>query len=184
MTVADVSAPAVPTYTQTIRTRLVDRALDAAHTLVLGLWFGGMVLFSAAVAPSAFAVLPTRALAGALVNSILGQLEWLGLVCGLLLLGLQSLQLWHNGMLGAWRGRMLLILPALMTCNVALSKFVVSARLAALRAALGSDIEQLPLDDPTRFLFATWHQYSVWLMAGNILAALVLVILYRMWSSR
>lgn len=179
----DADAPATAGLTARAgRPTFLDYALDAAHTLVLGLWFGAMVFFSAAVAPSAFGVLPTRALAGALVNSVLGKLEWWGLACGLLLTGLQGFQLWRGGRLGTWKGRALMALPLLMTLNVALSKFVVSARLAALRAGLGGEIEHLSPDDPIRLTFAAWHQYSVGLTAFNILAALTLAILYRVWS--
>lgn len=163
------------------RARVLDAALDAAHTLVLGLWFGAMVFFSAAVAPSAFGVLPTRALAGSLVNSVLGKLEWWGLTCGLLLIALQIAQRLRGGRLNSWKGWLLIALPVVMTLNVAVSKFVVSARLAALRAGLGGEIERLPPSDPVRLTFAAWHQYSVWLMACNILAGAALVILSRVW---
>ncbi|OYT73795.1 MAG: hypothetical protein CFK52_00090 [Chloracidobacterium sp. CP2_5A] len=175
------AAPAANSALRVARATPLDTALDAAHSLVLSLWLGAMVFFSAAVAPSAFGVLPTRALAGALVNSVLGKLEWWGLTCGLLLIGLQWLQLLRAGRLASWKGGLLLALPAMMTLNVALSKLVVSARLSALRAGLGGEIEKLPLDDPIRLTFAAWHQYSVWLMAFNILAAAALVILCRVW---
>ncbi len=175
------AAPAAASTTSVARATPLDAALDAAQTLILSLWLGAMAFFSAAVAPSAFGVLPTRALAGALVNSVLGKLEWWGLACGLLLIGLQSVQLWRGGLLGTWKGRLLMALPVVMTLDVAVSKLVVSARLAALRAGLGGEIERLPLGDPLRLTFAAWHQYSVWLMAFNLLAGAALVVLCRAW---
>lgn len=159
----------------------VDSLLGISQWLVLAVWLGAMVFFSAAVAPSAFGVLPTRYLAGTLVNSVLGKLEWWGLVCGVLLTGIQVAQVIRAGKLTTWAGRLAVGLPVLMTVVVAISKFVVSARLAAIRRALGSELEQLPLDDPTRLTFAAWHQYSVWLMGFNILAAVALVVVHHLW---
>src|SRR5215467_5943977 len=56
------------------------------EVLLLSLWLGGMIFFAFSVAPSAFAVLPTRHLAGLLVTSTLSKLELLGLVIGPLLI--------------------------------------------------------------------------------------------------
>ncbi len=159
----------------------VDSLLGIGQWLVLALWLGAMVFFSAAVAPSAFGVLPTRYLAGTLVNSVLGKLEWWGLVCGVLLTGIQAALVIRAGKLTTWAGRLAVGLPVLMTAVVAISKFVVSAKLAAIRRALGSELEKLPLDDPTRLTFAAWHQYSVWLMGFNILAAVALVVVHHVW---
>ncbi len=159
----------------------VDSLLGISQWLVLAVWLGAMVFFSAAVAPSAFGVLPTRYLAGTLVNSVLGKLEWWGLVCGVLLTGIQAALVTRAGKLTTWVGRLAVGLPVLMTACVAISKFVVSARLAAIRTALGSELEKLPLDDPTRLTFAAWHQYSVWLMGFNILAAVALVVVHHLW---
>ncbi|MGQ9896832.1 MAG: DUF4149 domain-containing protein [Acidobacteriota bacterium] len=159
----------------------VDTLLSISQWLVLALWLGAMVFFSAAVAPSAFGVLPTRYLAGTLVNSVLGKLEWWGLVCGVLLIAIQTALVIRAAKLRAWAGRLAVGLPVLMTLVVGLSKFVVSAKLAAIRMALGSGLEKLPLDDPMRVTFAAWHQYSVWLMGFNILAAVVLVVVHHVW---
>ncbi len=159
----------------------VDSLLGIGQWLVLALWLGAMVFFSAAVAPSAFGVLPTRYLAGTLVNSVLGKLEWWGLVCGVLLTGIQAALVIRAGKLTTWAGRLAVGLPVLMTAVVAISKFVVSAKLTAIRRALGSELEKLPLDDPTRLTFAAWHQYSVWLMAFNILAAVALIVVHHVW---
>ncbi|MFQ3581452.1 MAG: DUF4149 domain-containing protein [Chloracidobacterium sp.] len=160
---------------------LVDRWLVASQSLVLGLWFGAMVFFSAAVAPSAFGVLPTRQLAGTMVNSVLGKLEWWGVVCGLLLIGIQIGMVIRARAFTTWVGRLSIGLPVAMTLAAAVSKFVVSRELAAIRAKLGPLLESLPLDDPTRLTFATWHQYSVWLMGFSILAAAALIVLNQVW---
>jgi len=159
----------------------MDGLLGMSQWLVLALWLGAMVFFSAVVAPSAFGVLPTRHLAGTLVGSVLSKLEWWGLVCGVLLTGIQVALVVRTGKRATWAGRFAVGLPIVMTITVAISKFVVSAKLAAIRAALGNELEKLPLSDPTRLTFATWHQYSVWLMGTNILAAVALIVVHHMW---
>ena len=56
------------------------------RTFLVALWLGAAVFFSAAVAQSAFAVLPSRELAGAIVNKTLAILNYSGIVVGLILL--------------------------------------------------------------------------------------------------
>src|SRR5262245_63990358 len=63
--------------------RFVIAYLEA---LLLAVWLGSMIFFSFAVAPSAFAVLPTREMAGAMVTSTISKVEMLGLVIGPLLI--------------------------------------------------------------------------------------------------
>ena len=62
------------------------RALGAHLTslVVLSLWLGAALVVGAVVAPAAFAVLPTRTLAGALVGRVLPALFWSGAAVGLL----------------------------------------------------------------------------------------------------
>src|SRR5271166_3894684 len=54
--------------------------------LSLIVWIGGLIFFAFAVAPAAFAVLPTRHLAGNLVGRTLGILHWMAIVSGLVFL--------------------------------------------------------------------------------------------------
>ena len=61
-------------------------ALGDARLLSLGMWLGAAVLFSFAVAPGAFAVLPARELAGAIVTRIIGVVNVSGFIIALLLL--------------------------------------------------------------------------------------------------
>ncbi|MDQ3802031.1 MAG: DUF4149 domain-containing protein, partial [Acidobacteriota bacterium] len=56
------------------------------RTFLLALWLGAAVFFAAAVAQSAFAVLPSRELAGAIVNRTLAILNYGGMIIGLILL--------------------------------------------------------------------------------------------------
>lgn len=161
------------------RSGFLPSALDVLARLTLSLWLGGMIFFSAVVAQSAFAVLPTRQLAGTIVNSVLGKLETMGLVCGVLTVGLMFAAAASSGKLQTWLGRLAVALPLLMTVDVAISKFVVSAKLSAMRASMGADIDKLPLTDPLRVAFGNLHGYSVMLMGINILAAIAMVVIHQ-----
>src|SRR5215213_9270463 len=50
--------------------------------VLLSLWLGAAIVVAAVVAPAAFAVLPTRTLAGALVGRVLPSIFWSGAVVG------------------------------------------------------------------------------------------------------
>jgi Domain of unknown function (DUF4149) len=54
--------------------------------LSLIVWIGGLLFFAFVVAPAAFAVLPTRHLAGNLVGRTLEVLHWAGIFSGLIFL--------------------------------------------------------------------------------------------------
>jgi hypothetical protein len=137
---------------------------------ILGVWLGSMAFFSFVVAPAAFTVLPQQQLAGALVSRTLGALELIGVLIGgiLLLLLLFSRE---RGK-GAWFES---ITVALMTSSSLVSRFLISKRIHEIRERVG-EIAQLAVGDPTRASFDRLHQYSVWLMSFNIIAAIVLIV--------
>ena len=56
--------------------------LRILSALALALWLGAMVFFSAAVAPTAFSVLPDRTLAGNVVNGTMRTLHMIAYVAG------------------------------------------------------------------------------------------------------
>ena len=47
--------------------------------LSLVVWIGGLIFFAFVLAPTVFAVLPTRQLAGNVVNRSLGILHWMAI---------------------------------------------------------------------------------------------------------
>jgi uncharacterized protein DUF4149 len=144
--------------------------LQKIRLSILGLWLGAMTFFSFVVAPSAFAVLQQRQLAGAMVSRTLNVLEIIGMIAGALLIALL--------LFSRERDRAFLyelIALALMTVSMLVSHFVVSRRLHDLRMSL-SDFAQLATNDPTRVEFDRLHQYSVWLMGFDILGAIALIV--------
>src|SRR5271165_2246210 len=49
--------------------------------LSLVVWVGGLIFFSFVLAPTVFAVLPTRQLAGSVVSRSLSIMHWMGITC-------------------------------------------------------------------------------------------------------
>lgn len=148
--------------------------------LLLGLWLGAMCFFSFAVAPSAFAVLPSRHLAGLIVGSTLTKLEWLGLIFGGILLVLHFFKSKGQG-----SSRLPLFLLLFMLGTTALLRFWISPAMNALRLSMGGAIDDLSPTEPLRVQFNNYHQYSVWLMGATILAAVTLLFVnVRSWFRR
>ncbi len=155
--------------------------LAFAEFLLLGLWLGAMCFFSFAVAPSAFAVLPSRHLAGLVVASALTKVEWLGLIFGGLLLLLHFFKARQQ----QTSRRLSLVLLLLMIAATAALRFWVSPAMNALRLSMGGVIDDILPTDPLRVQFNNLHQYSVWLMGASILAGVALLFVnVRSWFKR
>ncbi|MBI1765542.1 MAG: DUF4149 domain-containing protein [Acidobacteria bacterium] len=141
---------------------------------IVSLWLGLMLMFSVGVAPAAFSVLKDQQRkAGDIVNLALGGAEIAGIICGLLLLLLLFISKEQRGKLFNIEA----LLLALMTLAMLVSKFVVSAKLHAMRAEFGETLQTMAASEPAKVAFNQLHQYSVWLMSFAILAALVLIVL-------
>src|SRR5512138_766732 len=98
--------------------RAGEQFVASVEALLLVVWLGGMLFFGLAVAPTVFAVLPTRELAGQIVNSLIGKLEWIGLTCGPLLL-LSQLFAWPKREAEAKSRVLRIVMLGLMTLLVA-----------------------------------------------------------------
>jgi hypothetical protein len=143
--------------------------------LSLVVWLGGLIFFSFVVAPSAFAVLPTRHMAGSLVSRSLSLLHWMGIVSGLVFLVASLLySRVTTGSAHLFAARHLLIVVMLvLTCA---SQFGISPRMARLRATVG-EIDRVPLNDPARVQFNALHVWSTRLEGSVLLAGLVVAYL-------
>ncbi|HVG31044.1 MAG TPA: DUF4149 domain-containing protein [Pyrinomonadaceae bacterium] len=147
-------------------------AVAGARLLLVALWLGGAVFFSFVVAPSAFAVLPARELAGAIVTRTIAVVNVGGFVIGLVALALG----FPADDEAARRGRARLVETvalALVAICCGVGHWVVSARMLALRAAMGRPIDAVAADDPARAAFNSLHGYSVGLMTVAMLAGVV-----------
>src|SRR5205807_9463432 len=65
------------------------------------------------------------------------------------------------------------ISTAILAIMTAVSHWIISARMVALRAAMGSRIDQVSPTDPLRMAFDALHQWSVILMAIALVAGLI-----------
>src|ERR1041384_6170190 len=91
---------------------------------VLAFWLGAAVIVSAAVAPAAFEVLPTRTLAGALVGRVLPVVFVSGLAAGAAIIAL------------ARRAPRRRVAGALIAASCAIAQFVITPRIDRLRTEI------------------------------------------------
>ena len=143
--------------------------LSDIRILLLGLWLGAACFFSFAVAPSAFGVLPSRELAGLVVNRTLAVINYSGFIVGLILLASSYVLQQRN----VNRTKLLLErgLLLLLTAACAFGQFVIAAKLGDLRGQIGRPIEELATNDPLRAAFNDWHGYSVTILTTAMIAA-------------
>jgi hypothetical protein len=144
------------------------------RSFLVALWLGAAVFFTVAVAQSAFAVLPSRELAGALVNRTLMILNYGGIGIGLILLASSILKKEKISRLKLSIEQCLLLF---LTAACAFGQFVIGARLHNLREQIGRPIDEVPADDPLRIAFGELHGYSVLILAFAMLAALIVYFL-------
>ncbi len=138
--------------------------------LLLILWLGAACFFSFAVAPSAFAVLPSREIAGAIVSRTLAIVNYSGLIVGLVLLASSLVRQTNANRFQLLAERLLLLI---LTLACAAGQFVIGLWLSLLKRQIGRPIDEVAVDDPLRVQFNNFHQYSVWVLATAMIAALV-----------
>jgi len=128
-----------------------SRALAIA--LLTAIWFGGAMLAVTTVAPAAFRVLPTRALAGALVGQVLPVLFIAGMCIGVVALVLTPR--------GAPQRLLRRVGAAGTIAGCAVAQLVIGPRISALRERIGPSVEALAPTDPMRLTFGKLHGLSV-----------------------
>jgi hypothetical protein len=142
--------------------------------LLAALWLGGAAFFSFAVAPSAFAVLPTRDMAGALVSRTLWVVNYGGFVLSLLLLLTWPVARERARRFALWAEAAAL---AVVCAASGVGHWVIAARLRDLRAQMSAPIDALAANDPLRVAFNDLHGYSVAALSAGMLAGAVALIL-------
>ena len=148
--------------------------------MLLAVWFGAALFFSAVVAPAAFGVLRSYAvpnaseLAGGIVTRSLSVVNVAGFVIALLLLVTLFLRQSSAGRLSVIAEGICLALIALGT---GVGHWVIAARMRAIRAALELPIDQIAADDSRRVAFNSLHGYSVNALSLAMIAALVALVL-------
>lgn len=143
---------------------------------MLAAWIGAAVLVAFAVAPAAFAVLPTRTLAGALVGRVLPVVFWSGMLVGAAVAALgwsMPQRSWRSG--GG--------IGLALACAVA--QLVVAPRIQRVRESIGGAVDALDPSDARRQAFGRLHGMSVaWMGLGGVAALVALVVILRQLSTR
>ena len=155
-----------------------DRPTALVEIILVAAWLGAAIFFSAVVAQAAFAVLPTRTLAGALVGRVLPVLFYAGMAVGALIVIIEGV--WGTGWIG---GRSVAGVFVFAACAVA--QFIIGARIERVRAEIGGPIDALSPTDPRRMTFGRLHAVSVgWLGVAMVAAIVALVLASRAAHSR
>jgi len=141
--------------------------------LSLIVWLGGIIFFAAVMAPTLFAVLPTRTMAGSVVGPTLSELHWIGLFCGLVFLASSVICDYRA------KGDFRLIsarhaLVGLMLVLTATSLFVITPKMTAIKEQIGI-IDNVPVTDPQRVHFNALHVWSTRIESAVLLLGLGVV---------
>jgi hypothetical protein len=155
-------------------------AINDVRLLLIALWLGGAVYFSATVAPSAFGVL--RALnvphaneaAGSIVSRTLAMLNTSGFVISLVLLATAFL------FRGTVKRKVFLseiISLGLVAITTGVGQWIIAARMLALRHSMSVPIDEVAKDNPLHVAFDSLHSASVATLGIGIIAAAVALLL-------
>jgi hypothetical protein len=155
--------------------------------LLLGMWLGAAVFFSASVAPNVFQVLRgaglanASSLAGSIVSPLLSTLNRAGFEIAIFLLVMTYFLTAGQTLIR----RVAHLIPlAILATSTALGHWVIAARIAALRAAIALPIDQISPSDERRIAFDSLHRYSVLVFAIAIVAAAVAFVYLAMNRTR
>jgi hypothetical protein len=156
------------------------RFLSNVRLLLVALWLGAACFFIA-VAQSAFAVLPSREIAGSMVSRTLMVLNLSGLVLGAILLLTSFVRQPETNRFRIWAERFLL---SILVTACAVGQFVIALSLSFIRAQIGRPIDEVAADDPLKIQFNNLHEYSVWVLLAGMIAALMAFFLIAQKSER
>lgn len=143
--------------------------LTAVDRIALTLWVGGLWVIGYLVAPTLFAALPDRMLAGEVAGRLFSSISWVGLASGALLLAIRLLP---GG--GAPRGSVVVVVLMLLITLV--GQFGLSPAMAELKQLAPGAIQP---GHPGYASFAWLHGISSTLFLINSLLGLLLVVYPR-----
>jgi hypothetical protein len=145
--------------------------------LSLVVWIGGLIFFAFVVAPTVFhpGILPTRQLAGNVVNRSLAILHWMGVGCGIVFAVTSMIDARIvNGTADAFAARHLLVYA--MIVLTLFSMFAIGSKMQVLRQQMAV-IDEVPHDDPRRVEFNRLHVWSTRIEGTVLLLGLALLCL-------
>ena len=138
--------------------------------ILLAAWIGAALYFSVVVTRAAFAVLPSRTMAGALVGQTLPVLFDSGMLVGALLVGAALLSPAGAARMASLAGGVAIV------ALTALARFVILARIARLRLSMPVAVDSLPVADPARRAFGQLHAMSVGALGLAMLIGIIVAI--------
>lgn len=132
---------------------------------VLAAWLGAALLTATVVAPAAFAVLPSRSLAGALVGRVLPVLFISGSVVA-------AFAFWATRALR--RHAIARVTAVVWIASMLFAQFGITPRIQSIRSSVGA-IDSIAADDPVRVRFGRLHGMSVLLLGVGMVGALTIM---------
>ena len=142
--------------------------------LSLVVWIGGLIFFAFVLAPTVFAVLPTRQLAGSVVSRGLGILHWMGITSGVVFAVTSMIDSRVvNGVAEPFALRNLIVYAMIILTLVGM--FGIASRMLVLRDQM-NPIDAVPPDDARRVEFNRLHHWST--RAEGSVLVLGLALLY------
>ena len=143
--------------------------------LSLVVWIGGLIFFAFVLAPTVFAVLPTRQLAGNVVSRSLGILHWMAISCGVVFAVTSMIDSrLVNGVAEPFALRNLIVYAMLILTLVGM--FGIASRMLALREQM-NPIDAVPHDDARRVEFNRLHVWSTRIESSVLVLGLALLYL-------
>lgn len=144
-----------------------------AQLLISTLWVGSLWAVGYLVAPTLFATLSDRVLAGSIAGNVFRVEAWLSIFCAVTLMALQKLQAYGRS---ATQRRFLLILICAMLACTLISHFGLQPFMAALREQAGASGVMAP---NVKVQFGILHGLSSALYLTQSLMGVVLVLKIR-----
>ena len=143
--------------------------------LSLVIWVGGLIFFSFVLAPTVFAVLPTRQLAGSVVSRSLGIMHWMAITCGVVFAITSMIDSRTvNGFAEPFAARNLIVYAMIILTLVGM--FGIASRMLALREQM-NPIDAVPHDDARRVEFNRLHHWSTRIEGSVLVLGLALLYL-------
>ena len=164
-----------------------QKFLTILALLLLGVWLGAAIFFSAAVAPSVFselrgAGLPNaNTLAGSIITRLLAIINHGGFEISVFLLVMSFFLTYGQAKLIRFARMISLAIMAIMT---GIGHWVIAARMSALRSSMQLPIDQIAREDPRRAAFDSLHRYSVLFLAVAMCSGLAAFILTGVRATR
>jgi len=147
----------------------VRRLAESLYTLAITLWVGGLWVIGFIAAPSLFASLKDRVLAGELAGNLFGLIAWVGIACATYLLAYLSVR---RGRMVFRSGVFWLVLA--MLAQALVGHFGIQPVLAEFKA------EAWPhsvMESAVKSRFVAWHGFAGGLYALQSLLGAALVLL-------